>query len=338
MYIQSAFMQQALRCCRLSADGRRGLQKFETSAKRLGSWAEAATSFSLEARHCARVGHTPSIKSLSPSAAQPNMVQPCTAPHKIMTHKRTFMSLTPPKAALRSQGSLCTTSSGSVHTHSNPCRLPPAAPGQWRSLPSPCRSYSSPAATEAEPASYTYPRNTPGTPQHSRTTEVTYQRAPAHTHPESAPDAADSTTPSPVPPAPINPGSLVVFYADHWVVPLPEKHRFPMLKYSATRNALANDPSLSHCLELRPGPGATVSEVCAVHDAEYVQRFTSGHMTADEMRNVGFPWSEELVSSAKEGNGMANILSCLGPCCPGNDFQKRCWATLSIGSTATCNL
>lgn len=104
------------------------------------------------------------------------------------------------------------------------------------------------------------------------------------------------------PPPPVNPGSLVVYYADHAVVPLPDKHRFPMLKYAATRQALASDPSLTHCLELRPGPEASLADVLAVHDSAYVERFTSGHLTTEEMRNVGFPWSKELVGRITYGS------------------------------------
>lgn len=32
---------------------------------------------------------------------------------------------------------------------------------------------------------------------------------------------------------------------------MPEKHRFPMLKYRLTREALQADPSLRHLLEVR---------------------------------------------------------------------------------------
>ncbi|GAX83192.1 hypothetical protein CEUSTIGMA_g10618.t1 [Chlamydomonas eustigma] len=88
---------------------------------------------------------------------------------------------------------------------------------------------------------------------------------------------------------------LVAFYANHHVVPLPPDHRFPMEKYALTVSNLQNDASLSDKFDLRPGPLAEFRDLLLVHDGEYIQRFCDNRMTEQEMRNVGFPWSQELV-------------------------------------------
>eukprot|EP00798_Chlamydomonas_sp_ICE-L_P001717 gene1717-33124_t len=88
---------------------------------------------------------------------------------------------------------------------------------------------------------------------------------------------------------------LVCFSACHHVVPLPEGHRFPMLKYAATRENLATDGSLADKIDLRQGPVAQMRDLVLAHDEAYIKRFETGNMTEDEMRNVGFPYSKELV-------------------------------------------
>ncbi len=66
---------------------------------------------------------------------------------------------------------------------------------------------------------------------------------------------------------------LLAFYSDQHVVPLDEKHRFPMDKYARTRAALEHDASLADKLELQPAPAASLDDLCAVHTRQYVQRF-----------------------------------------------------------------
>ncbi|GLC47189.1 hypothetical protein PLESTB_001622600 [Pleodorina starrii] len=90
-------------------------------------------------------------------------------------------------------------------------------------------------------------------------------------------------------------GVLVAYYADHWRVPLPPGHRFPMEKYAATHGSLEADPSLEGLVQLRAAPPVDFEDVTLVHEPAYVERFRCNHMTEPEMRNVGFPWSEQLV-------------------------------------------
>lgn len=88
---------------------------------------------------------------------------------------------------------------------------------------------------------------------------------------------------------------LLAYYSNNHVVPLPDKHRFPMDKYSRTHANLEFDASLADKIDLQPAPPAAMEDILTVHDRAYVERFTSGQLQTKEMRNVGFPWSEQLV-------------------------------------------
>eukprot|EP00250_Pteridium_aquilinum_P016049 c22914_g1_i1 orf=790-1899(-) len=96
---------------------------------------------------------------------------------------------------------------------------------------------------------------------------------------------------------------LVAFYADHHVVNLPQGHRFPMDKYRATRLMLEDDASLSNIFVTRPSPAASIEELCLVHEERYVQNILNGELNEKEQRNLGFPWSLELVSRSRASIG-----------------------------------
>jgi acetoin utilization deacetylase AcuC-like enzyme len=82
-----------------------------------------------------------------------------------------------------------------------------------------------------------------------------------------------------------------LFYCDHFEIPLPENHKFPMRKYALLRAMLAADG----VYRLEPAPCADRETICAAHDAAYVDQFLSGTLPAQAMRRIGFPWSEGLV-------------------------------------------
>jgi acetoin utilization deacetylase AcuC-like enzyme len=95
---------------------------------------------------------------------------------------------------------------------------------------------------------------------------------------------------------------LKVFYTDHYVLPLPPWHRFPMDKYRLLRErvqaeALAgNDP-------LQSPPAATDQEILRAHDRGYLQRVVGGELTVDEQRRIGFPWSLQMVERSRRSSG-----------------------------------
>jgi acetoin utilization deacetylase AcuC-like enzyme len=89
------------------------------------------------------------------------------------------------------------------------------------------------------------------------------------------------------------------FYCDHFVLPLPEGHRFPMEKYALLRERVAGDPALT----LSVPNAATEESLLRVHDAGYLGRVEQGLLSRDEVRRIGFPWSEQLVQRSKRSVG-----------------------------------
>jgi acetoin utilization deacetylase AcuC-like enzyme len=85
--------------------------------------------------------------------------------------------------------------------------------------------------------------------------------------------------------------ALHLFYSDLYTIPLPAGHKFPMHKYRALREALADDPRF----EFEPSPLADPQTIELAHDPKYVHRFLEGAMSPSEIRRIGFPWSEALV-------------------------------------------
>jgi acetoin utilization deacetylase AcuC-like enzyme len=83
----------------------------------------------------------------------------------------------------------------------------------------------------------------------------------------------------------------VLFYTDHYTLPLPDGHRFPMAKYRMVRERLA----ATNQFDLTPAPIADIDDIKRVHDAAYVDAVLSGTLSAAAQRRIGFPWSEGFV-------------------------------------------
>jgi acetoin utilization deacetylase AcuC-like enzyme len=95
---------------------------------------------------------------------------------------------------------------------------------------------------------------------------------------------------------------LKVFYSDRFVLPLPEGHRFPMVKYSMLRERVASD-GICGPGELRTPRAVTDEEILRSHAPGYLKRVVSGSLTEKEMRRIGFPWSERMVERSRRASG-----------------------------------
>ncbi|HZT30995.1 MAG TPA: histone deacetylase [Bryobacteraceae bacterium] len=82
-----------------------------------------------------------------------------------------------------------------------------------------------------------------------------------------------------------------LFYCDHYVIPLPAGHKFPMAKYALLRDLLSSDGFF----HLEAAPLAEPALIMRAHDPNYVRRFLEGSLDPRVMRRIGFPWSENLV-------------------------------------------
>lgn len=93
---------------------------------------------------------------------------------------------------------------------------------------------------------------------------------------------------------------MQAFYADHFVLPLPEGHRFPMQKYRLLRDRLVNElPEVVLC----EAPRATDGELALAHDPAYVGAVQTGGLSAAAQREIGFPWSEAMAERSRRSVG-----------------------------------
>ena len=99
-------------------------------------------------------------------------------------------------------------------------------------------------------------------------------------------------------------GVLIVrlYYTDHFELPLPETHRFPMAKYRELRRRVASADCHREDPLLVP-PAATDEQLTLCHAPDYVHRVCSGTLTTQEIRRIGFPWSEKMVERSRRSTG-----------------------------------
>ena len=95
---------------------------------------------------------------------------------------------------------------------------------------------------------------------------------------------------------------MKVFYSDQFVLPLPEGHRFPMKKYSMLRERV-DEAGISGPGEMRVPHAVTDEEVLRAHDASYLEKVVSGTLDKQEVRRIGFPWSELMVERSRRASG-----------------------------------
>jgi acetoin utilization deacetylase AcuC-like enzyme len=98
------------------------------------------------------------------------------------------------------------------------------------------------------------------------------------------------------------PDTMKVFYSDRFVLPLPENHRFPMVKYSLLRERVALD-GICGPGDLRTPRAVTDGDILRAHAPDYLERVVSGTLTKKEVRRIGFPWSERMVERSRRASG-----------------------------------
>lgn len=99
---------------------------------------------------------------------------------------------------------------------------------------------------------------------------------------------------------------MKAYYSDHFVLPLPPGHRFPMVKYRMIREgAAAAVPGL----EFHEAQPASDGELALAHHPDYIARASAGQLTAAEQREIGFPWTPQMVERSRRSSG-ATIAAC----------------------------
>ena len=92
------------------------------------------------------------------------------------------------------------------------------------------------------------------------------------------------------------------FYSDHFVLPLPDGHKFPMAKYSRLRQRILAEGIIAPD-QLHEAPAAAWADLRLVHDPAYVDAVANGTVSADIQRRIGFPWSPQMVERARRSVG-----------------------------------
>lgn len=92
------------------------------------------------------------------------------------------------------------------------------------------------------------------------------------------------------------------FYSDTFVLPLPDGHRFPMMKYRRLRERLVDEGVLGED-DLSVAEPIAWSDLCLVHDPRYVEMVANGTLSPDHQRRIGFPWSPGMVERSRRSVG-----------------------------------
>jgi acetoin utilization deacetylase AcuC-like enzyme len=96
------------------------------------------------------------------------------------------------------------------------------------------------------------------------------------------------------------------YYSDHYPLPLPAGHRFPMAKYALLRDRVrAELPDV----QLLDPPAADDRDLLRAHAADYVARVVANQLTPSEQRAIGFPWSPAMVERSRRSSG-ATLAAC----------------------------
>ena len=95
---------------------------------------------------------------------------------------------------------------------------------------------------------------------------------------------------------------MQIFYSDHFTMPLPDGHRFPMPKYMLLGQRV-RQAGLVPPEDLHEAPAAGDEDILRVHLPEYWDRVVNGTLSEKEIRRIGFPWSPGLVERTRRSVG-----------------------------------
>ncbi|MCH1441994.1 MAG: histone deacetylase [Rubripirellula sp.] len=95
---------------------------------------------------------------------------------------------------------------------------------------------------------------------------------------------------------------MKIYYTDHFDLPLPEGHRFPMVKYRHLRQHVVRSHHHLQDLLIVP-PAATDEQLLSCHTERYVTAVRNGTLSNSEIRRIGFPWSPKMVERSRRSTG-----------------------------------
>ncbi len=110
-----------------------------------------------------------------------------------------------------------------------------------------------------------------------------------------------------------------VYYSDHYTLPLPEGHRFPIEKYRMLRDYLLSEKIIKTS-DLRESPLADPETLALAHTSDYIEGMRTGSVDEQILKRLGFPWSKGLYdrSRATVGGAIAAMRDALRDGIAGN--------------------
>ena len=95
---------------------------------------------------------------------------------------------------------------------------------------------------------------------------------------------------------------LKIAYSPIYKYPLPEKHRFPMIKYELIPEQLIYEGTVSQDQFFHPEP-LSDEQLLLTHTAEFLDKLKNQTLSAKEIRAIGFPMTPLLI---QRGRHIAN--------------------------------
>jgi acetoin utilization deacetylase AcuC-like enzyme len=93
---------------------------------------------------------------------------------------------------------------------------------------------------------------------------------------------------------------VLAFHSDHFVLPLPAGHPFPMGRYALLRRSVRETLPQVRLVEAQP---ASDGELALAHEPAWISAVAEGTTSPAQQREIGFPWSEAMVRRARRSVG-----------------------------------
>ena len=90
---------------------------------------------------------------------------------------------------------------------------------------------------------------------------------------------------------------LKIAWNTSYTIPLPEGHRFPMIKYDLIPEQLLYEGTIKTENIFSPGV-LSEEKLFGIHDQSYWYKLKHGNLTKEEIRKIGFPGSTSSFTSA----------------------------------------
>ncbi|MEB0013159.1 histone deacetylase [Glaciimonas sp. Gout2] len=102
---------------------------------------------------------------------------------------------------------------------------------------------------------------------------------------------------------------MKAFYSDHFVLPLPVGHRFPMQKYRLIHEGVQATSASGGGITLHEAPSTTDGVLALAHHPDYIEAVSAGSLSTAAQKEIGFPWSAKMVERSRRSVG-ATIAAC----------------------------